>query len=132
VDIIAWVLLGIAVVNFLGAAAVYLRGSRDKGTIETLTRSNVALQENNVILNERVGLLEVQGASDAAKILAQGQSIEVLTNVANSGDKIDALQTDLDDHHVAAMAGMTGINTTLQDLPRKLAAVIAEAIQEAR
>lgn len=55
----------IGFVVFLGAAAIYLRGSRDKGTIATLEQNNKALAERVTLLEqserrltERVNLLE--------------------------------------------------------------------------
>lgn len=51
----AWlnILLGLVViVGFAGSAIIYLRGSRDKGTIEALERNNRALSERVQILEE--------------------------------------------------------------------------------
>lgn len=122
----AWVFGGIAVINFLGASAVYLRGSRDKGTIETLSRSNTALQENNKILNDRVTLLETSGHAQQEKLDAQTETIEVLTNTVNSSELINVLRSDLGDHHSAAMSGMEKIHADLTNLPALLVAAIKE------
>lgn len=85
--------LGICVVliGFLGAAVVFLRGSRDKGTIETLERSNKALDERVKILEseslrdkatqardrERIAALE----HDKADLVAQRPSAETLADI---------------------------------------------------
>ena len=45
----------IGCVVFLGAAVVYLRGSRDKGTIATLEASNRALSERVDVLKDELG-----------------------------------------------------------------------------
>lgn len=122
---ITWFLFAFAVVNFLGAAAVYLRGSKDKGTIETLTRSNAALTENNKILDERVTLLEAGRTADREKIEAQAHTIEVLTNTVNSADLIRSLDVHLTSNHKAAMIGLKEIHTDLSEL-RRLGALIVK------
>jgi hypothetical protein len=48
---LSWLTGAIVVVGFLGSVTIYLRGSKDAGTIKTLERSNKAL-------NERVAILE--------------------------------------------------------------------------
>ena len=74
------------IVVFLGAAVVYLRGSKDRGTIETLERNNSAL-------NERVGILERDNAEfrarvdslerENASLLAQRPSADVLAEITD-------------------------------------------------
>jgi len=124
--LLTWLLGAVALVNFFAAAAVYLRGSRDKGTIETLTRSNDALQENNKILNDRVTLLETSDTSKGEKIAAQDKTIEVLTNTVNSSELIKTLSSELSMHHKAAMTGVAQIHTDLAELPKKIALVLKE------
>lgn len=77
-------LVGITI--FLGSVVVYLRGSKDKGTIETLERNNKALDERvgilereNSDLKARVGSLERENTS----LLAQRPSAEVLDEIHN-------------------------------------------------
>ena len=60
----------ISIVVFLGAVTVYLRGSRDKGTIETLTKNNAALSERVRVLEDsekrletRLGVVERENAA---------------------------------------------------------------------
>jgi hypothetical protein len=115
-----WLLPAIGLVLFLGSATVYLRGSKDKGTIETLQRSNAAL-------TERVAILEPQ-------VEALTRANEVLQRTVNSADLIVDLKTQvlqaLADHHNAAMTEMEKVHGDLTGLPKALALVIGEAIKE--
>lgn len=119
--VLNWIPTAIAAVLFLGSAAVYLRGSRDKGTIE-------ALERNNAALTERVGILESTGREDRGKITAQAQTIAVLTNTVNSADLIVNLKGEileaLNEHHLAAIGGVSQIHEDLANLPGQIAAVL--------
>lgn len=64
-----WILPGITIVLFLGAAAIYLRGAISAGTIK-------ALQDNNSALSDRVKVLEDESASQKVKIAEQGATIQ--------------------------------------------------------
>jgi hypothetical protein len=112
-----WIPTAIAVVVFLGAATVYLRGSKDKGTIATLTASNAAL-------TERVAVLETDALAKATQIDALTTANHVLTNTVNSSAQIAELQADLDRHHDAAMVGLEQIHSDLAGLPGKFATVM--------
>lgn len=113
----SWLPTGVGVVLFLGAATVYLRGSRDKGTIETLTRNNAAL-------DERVRILETSEAANKLQIAALTQANRVLTNTVNSSELIIGLRADLEAHHVAAMEGLEQVHSDLAGLPSRFAAVM--------
>lgn len=74
----------VVIVGFLGAAVVFLRGSKDKGTIDTLERSNHALTERVSVLESsetrltaRVSALEKENVA----LAAQRPSAEVLTEI---------------------------------------------------
>lgn len=117
-DALSWLPTAIAVVLFLGSAVIYLRGSRDKGTID-------ALERNNRALTERVGILESEQREDRAQIEGLVTANRVLTNTVNSAELIETLKTEvlaaLLDHHNAALKGMATIHTDLADLPGRLA-----------
>lgn len=113
----SWLPTAVAVVVFLGAATIYLRGSKDKGTIETLTRNNAAL-------DERVKILEASEASNKVEIEALKQTNRVLTNTVNSSELILGLQADLKAHHEAAMVGIEQVHSDLAGLPAQFAAVM--------
>lgn len=117
----SWLPAGAAVVLFLGSATVYLRGSRDKGTIDTLTRNNAAL-------DERVKILEASEVANKARIDALTHANKVLTNTVNSSELIIAFQSKvldaIDNHHAAAMEGMEQIHSDLAGLPAKFAVVM--------
>jgi hypothetical protein len=118
-----WLPTAISAVIFLGAAAVYLRGSRDKGTIATLTASNAAL-------TERVKILETSDAAKTAEISGLVASNLTLQNTVNSSELIvdlrDAVLTALDDHHNAAMTGLEHVGDVLETLPGQLAVALRE------
>jgi hypothetical protein len=112
-----WLPTAVAIVVFLGAAAVYLRGSRDKGTIATLTANNAAL-------TERVGLLEQDKTKLQTEVGSLKQAVTVLEGVANSSDAIasfrvetieaaTALVAALDDHHSQAMQRLDILHTDI-------------------
>jgi site-specific DNA-adenine methylase len=122
-DALDWLPTAVAVVVFLGAAAVYLRGSRDKGTIATLTANNAAL-------TERVNILEQDKSKLQNEVGSLKQAVTVLEGVANSSDAIaslriemsnaaQALVSSLDDHHTQAMTGLNTIHSDLQALKGK-------------
>lgn len=104
-------------VAFLGLVTIYLRGSRDKGTIESQGRSITALETEREILTRQ--LVEVN-----AKVTALEQAKEVLEGVANSSQQIadfraevitivGALTGSLTEHHGQAMTGLERIHTDL-------------------
>ena len=115
--IFAWLPTAVAVVIFLGAATVYLRGSKDKGTIETLERNNAAL-------TERVTILETSVKEKGDRIEILEREKDVLQSVANSSEEIADLRMALDNHHAQAMAGMTQIHEDLDAIATGLAAAI--------
>lgn len=112
-----WIPTAIGIVLFLGTAIVYLRGSKDKGTIATLTRNNAAL-------SERVAILEASDLAKATQIKALTTANMVLRNTVNSSELIADLRRDLNDHHHAAMEGLEQMHADLAGLPLELAAVL--------
>jgi outer membrane murein-binding lipoprotein Lpp len=63
--------LAIGAVLFLGAAATFLRGSKDKGTITTLSSSNASLWE-------KVRLMEAERTAAQEDLLAVKSRLQVL------------------------------------------------------
>lgn len=114
-----WIPTAIGIVLFLGAATVYLRGSKDKGTIETLNRNNAAL-------TERVGILEASDLAKKAQIEALTSANLVLQNTVNSSELIGDLRQDLSSHHEAAMQGLELVHADLAGLPLQFAVVMKE------
>lgn len=74
----------IGIVVFLGSVTVYLRGSRDKGTIATLESSNRAL-------TERVSILEATERRLTEGLRAAGQR---LTALETENAELRAQRTD--------------------------------------
>jgi hypothetical protein len=101
----------VALVVFLGAAVVYIRGSRDKGTIATLEASSRAqaglidtlkeelAQEKNARerLSVRVSVLERENTS----LLAQRPSAEAIAQI---GEDVDSMRVELHKHDVDTKA----------------------------
>lgn len=109
-------------VVFLGAVVVYLRGSKDKGTIETLERNNQAL-------TERVGLLEASELRHVANEAALEARVGVLeTEKATlqaqrpSAEKIVEIQRDV--------ASLLGLSRTHDSETRALLMAIATTLGE--
>lgn len=145
-NIMSWLTTGIAVVGFLAAATVYLRGARDKGTIETLQRNNQALLERVDIQADKILELERTGVQCNEKIEAQATTIEVLQNTTNSRELIlqiaednkrliaavqenmarfaQEIRHDIGEHHKDAMAMVNQLQTSLGNLPRDLANIL--------
>lgn len=113
-----WLPTAIAAVMFVGAAAVYLRGSKDKGTIATLERNNDAL-------TERVEILEKDNGDLKGRVQVVERENEVLRDVVGAKDEVAALHVALDAHHKAAMAGMHQIHDDLDGIAAGIAAAIS-------
>lgn len=118
-SVMEWLPTAIGVVLFLGAATVYLRGSKDKGTIDTLTRNNAALAE-------RVMILEASDLAKAKQIESLMAANIVLQNTVNSSELIRDLRVDLNKHHASAMEGLQQVHADLAGLPMKFALVMKE------
>lgn len=90
-SIAAWISLSIAVILFLGSAAVYLRGSRDKGTID-------ALERNNKALTDRVTILEADAVKSNARIEALERENATLLSQRPSAEAIEDMRQKLHQH----------------------------------
>jgi hypothetical protein len=86
VEILSVAGVAIAVVSFVGLCAVYLRGSSDKGTMESQKRSIEALttelgieKAKRVDLEHRVGTLEIENTAlkNTVQHLPELERIEV-------------------------------------------------------
>lgn len=126
-----WLPVAVAVVLFLGSTVVYLRGAKDKGTIETLNRSNAALTERVKVLEDAEVVRIAADKAKDSRIESLESANTVLQNTVNSSELIIALHadiktmhTDLTTHHGAAMAGMIQLHDDLEGLPAALAGVI--------
>lgn len=75
----------VGIVVFLGSVVVFLRGSRDKGTISTL-------EQNNKALTERVGLLE--DSEKRLKADAQADKIRHQAEIDALNLRVKALEDD--------------------------------------
>lgn len=116
--VFSWLPVAISVVIFLGAAAVYLRGSKDKGTIATLESNNDALAKRVDILEHDNGLLKT-------RVEVVERENGVLRDVVGAKDEVSALHNALDMHHAAAMAGMSQIHDDLDGIAAGIASAIS-------
>jgi hypothetical protein len=105
-SVLAWLPTLIGIVIFLGAAAVYLKGSKDKGTIETLSKNNEALTERVLILERSESELKV-------KVEALEVKNTVLEGVATSAEAIGNLHRALDEHNEKALTALALIHSDL-------------------
>lgn len=101
----------IGVVLFAGSVVVFLRGSRDKGTIATLEANNKALTERVTLLEGDVARITAKALADKNQLstrvdalerentalLAQRPSAEA---IADLNAKADRLETDLSRHDI--------------------------------
>jgi hypothetical protein len=76
----------VTLIVFLGAVVVYLRGSRDKGTIATL-------EKNNEALTERVSILEANETRMTARLELLERENTELHRQRPSAEAIAELQT---------------------------------------
>lgn len=109
-DVGGVITLAIAIVAFVGTAAVFLRGSADKGTITSLTSALGALKEEmaardlehareSAEKNARIKALEEANESKEQKIFGLGREMAALRNTVTQADEIAKLQETLDAHH---------------------------------
>lgn len=112
-DILGWLSPAIAAVLFLGAAAVYLRGSRDKGTIATLSANNAALAE-------RVKILEDGEAERSKKLAAIEAENARLTTMVTARDMIAELATELKTHRATLVKSLDRIHEDLARIQRNI------------
>ena len=121
-----WLPTAIAAVMFVGAAAVYLRGSKDKGTIATLAANNEALTERVGILEEANKDLKTSKDTLTVRVETLERENETLRSVDSAKEEIASLHSALDSHHAAAMGGMGQIHDDLEGIAAGIAAVISK------
>lgn len=119
----------VGLVVFLGATVVYLRGSRDKGTITTLENSNRALSERVALLEaaegrlaSRVAVLEAENLA----LLAQRPSAEQIAVILTRIEALDAENRRTWTTHDSDMKALHA------DIKTILAAAAAESSRVAR
>lgn len=118
--IVQWVLAGVTLVTFLAAAAVFLRGSADKGTITSLQNSVNALKIEGELKDAAIAKLEREAAECAKLIEAQEARIAALERVVTSADLIVHLQAEVEDHHSVITSALAGLAALLHEIARKV------------
>lgn len=103
-EVFAWVGAAAGFVTFLGTVAVYLRGSADKGTIESLQRSVATLENEGRIKDEKILRLEGADARKDETIAHLRTEVEVLRGVITQEKQIAKVQDTLDSFRVEGLA----------------------------
>ena len=134
-DVLPWVAATFGLISFVGAVTVFIKGSADKGTIQTQRDSIEALLERDHIKDQQIADLKASDASKTARI-------EVLENLANSGDEIRAMRqavldainevnTGLGQHNALALERVDKVLTSIGTLPKGIASELAAEIVKA-
>jgi len=119
-DLAQYILWGVSIVAFVGTAAMYLRGSADKGTITSLENSVSALKtemearelEHQRQSREKDAKIQAQDdkiEQQTQKIYSLGREINTLNSVVTQKDEIAHLQETLDNHHGESMLVLQAI-----------------------
>jgi len=104
-----WLPLGIAGVAFLGTGAVYLRGSADKGTIESQDRLIKAQ-------GAEIANLTVRVATAEAKVTAVEAENNALRRSVAHVEELVTLQQTLDEHEAKANTRHSDQMTAIRSL----------------
>jgi hypothetical protein len=107
VNLLNVVVAGISIVSFIGLAFVYLRGSADKGTIESQARLIKAQGDEITDLTRRVTKAE----GEVSTVKTENQ---VLRDAVSHIDEVRQLQTTLDTHHTESMEAWGDILTAIK------------------
>lgn len=98
-QILSWIISGIGVIGFLAAAAQYIRGSADKGTIASLKSSVDALEIENDLKDRRILLLEHDNETKDHRIATLEQEVLVLHDAVGGKEELVKLQESADRHY---------------------------------
>lgn len=115
-SVFSWIVSGIGIVGFLAAAAAYVRGSADKGTIASLKSSVDALEIENDIKDRRIATLERDDELKTQQISALEQEVSVLHSALGGKEELTRMQQTLETHHELAMAEDAAIREELRGL----------------
>ena len=141
-DVLPWIAATLGLVSFVGAVTVFIKGSADKGTIQTQRDSIEALLEWDRIKTTQITELRAADVAKAAEIETLRNKVDILENVANSGDKIDAMReavldsisnvdTGLKAHNALALERVDNVLKSIGTLPKGIAGELAQEIVKA-
>lgn len=108
-SILTYLASGLALLSFLGVAFVYLRGSADKGTIESQGRLIKSLTEENADLQTKTAKLGTRVTAVEAENL-------ILRDAVGHTAEVRALQATLDAHHQESIAAWDRMTDALDRL----------------
>lgn len=115
-DLAQYILWGVSIVAFVGTAAMYLRGSADKGTIASLKESVAAFKIELELKDKKIQSQDDKIEQQAQRIHGLGRELATLNGVVTQANEIAHLQATLEGHHGDAMNGVSGIKSQLTDL----------------
>lgn len=115
-DLAQYILWGVSVIAFVGTAAMYLRGSADKGTITSLENSVAAFKIELELKDKKIQALEDKNTQQQQQIHSLGRELRTLNSVVTQANEIAHLQSTLEGHHNDAMTGVTGLRSQLSEL----------------
>jgi hypothetical protein len=107
--ILTYLTAGVSLLAFLGVAFVYLRGSADKGTIESQGRLIESLTAENADLRTKTDRLSTRVTAVEAENL-------VLRDAVGHTEEVRALQITLDSHHQESIQAWDRMTTALERL----------------
>lgn len=105
-QVVSYIVSGIGIVSFLGAAASFTRGSAAKGTITSLNESVAALQVADGVKTAQIKDLTSRLASAEAENKLLRGTVTQAKEVAN-------LTEMLADHHKESMSALRAIKTEI-------------------
>ena len=141
-DVLPWIAATLGLVSFVGAVTVFIKGSADKGTIQTQRDSIEALLEWDRIKTTQITELRAADVAKTTEIETLRNKVDILENVANSGDKIDAMRdavlgaitevhTGLGQHNALALERVDNVLASIGTLPKGIAGELAQEIVKA-
>lgn len=93
----------IGVVLFLGAVAIFLRGSADKGTIDSLQKSVAALKVENELHEEKI-------TAQTTRLDGLEKENSTLREFVTQKREVANLTVMLENHHTESMAALKTIS----------------------
>lgn len=108
-QLLTYIVGGVVILSFVGAAVVYLRGSRDQGTIATLERSNRSLIERATVLEGEVARCQIEADRLSDRVYALEHENAALRAERPSAQAIAELTKNLARHDADAKAMLSAL-----------------------
>lgn len=112
---INWILTGVGIVTFLAAAAAYLRGSADRGTITSLQNSINALKTENELAKGKAETQQVTIADQSTEIEKLRGDLSTLRATVTQAAEVAHMQQTLDAHHEQTIAELRLLRLVIEE-----------------